>query len=352
MRRLLTAILAAGLPLAALGVPTPASNVQLNLTTNQQQLTSGQAIYANQFSIESFGAVGDGTTDCTAAFASAWAALQNAGGGTLTFGAGRTYLVNPTINTNWLTLTSVPVNLAFNGCTIHVGNTFTANSGNYIVMFLFYGCSPVRIGTVTINSEVMMALNQSNPDQTGIIGFGFLSTNTVGCVNVFAEPIYQTGGKACVEVFRNANGSGVVNPQPVSARSSGMVFSMINTAGVYYPLQLQHSGDAVTANIQDVLCFRPFFVFGVKQVHLNVHDTNHMGSAVIAAYDETTTEDGTTTRIPGTLTWITPASPPRAAAPPWVPMSFSRFKAQTPAISPISGSGRTSPITQPTPRLF
>lgn len=265
----------------------PESNLQLDLATLQQRLTTGQPIYANEFSIESFGAVGDGTTDCTAAFSAAWTALQNAGGGSLVFGAGRTYLVNPTINTNWLSLTTVPVNLAFNGCTVKVGNTFTANSGNYIVLFLFYGCSPIRIGTVTILSQVMMAINQSNPDQTGIIAFDFLSTNTVGCVNVFAEPIYQTGGKACVEVFRNANGSGVVNPQPVSARSSGMVFTLINTSGVYYPLQLQHSGDAVVANIVDVLCFRPFFVFGVRQVHLNVLDTNHMGSAVIAAYNET-----------------------------------------------------------------
>src|SRR6202142_3653512 len=79
---------------------------------------------------EDYGAYGDGSHDDTAAFVSATNALIAAGGGTLWCAAGKNYLVNPTISTNWITFSSIPVNLAFNGCTITVGtmNPFSVSS--------------------------------------------------------------------------------------------------------------------------------------------------------------------------------------------------------------------------------
>ena len=225
--------------------------------------------------IEWWGAWGDNLHDDTTAFANAFAWLQSQGGGTLTFATGSTYLVNPLVNTNWISLTTIPVNLAFNGCTIHVGTSFTALSGQFVVMFIFGGCSPIHIGTVNITSQQM-----GQNDQTGIYSFDFAQNGTTGCSNVFCEPIYQTGGAACVQVYRGAS------VELVSSRSSNMVFEGINTNDVYYPFELQHSGDNVTANISCNTAFRPFFVFGVKHVKLRVLDVNRNGSGVIGVWNE------------------------------------------------------------------
>ena len=225
--------------------------------------------------VEWWGAWGDNLHDDTTAFANAFAWLQSQGGGTLSFSTGSTYLINPTVNTNWITLAGIPLNLAFNGCTINVGTPFVASSGQYLILFLFEGCSPIKIGSVNVAGQQM-----AQADGTGYTLFDFGQSGTVGCRNVFAEPIYQVGGRACVEVYR---GAGV---ELVTSRSIAMEFTMINCRQVYYPFQLQHSGDSVTANIVANGAFRPFFVFGVKNVHLTVTDINRNGSGVVGVWNE------------------------------------------------------------------
>ena len=240
-----------------------------------------------------WGAYGDNSHNDTAAISKACTWLQAVGGGTLSFTTGATYLINPTVNTNWITFGAAnsgtsgpPLNLAFNGCTLNCTTSFTPSSGQYLLLFLFYSCSPVKLGTVHITGQVM-----AQADKTGYTAFDFLSSaaaagTNAGCTNVFAEPIYQTGGQACVQVYRNANGASG-GGQGVAARSSGLTFTLIQTTGCYYPLQLQHSGDNTTASVNCVGAFRPAFVFGCKDVHLNVVDQNHNGSLAISCYDET-----------------------------------------------------------------
>jgi hypothetical protein len=279
----------------------------------------------NVFRPEDYGAVGNGSHDDTTAFYNACAALLAAGGGTLLCAAGKNYLINPTINQNWITLSSIPVVLNFNGCTLTVGTfnlinagsftngasyeittvgttnwnaigysgtpvvggTFTATgagSGSgvaspygYAVLFVFSNCSPVRIGTVTINSQTLGLYNNQN----GIYSFAFSQT----CTNIFAEPIYQTGGAACVTMTRT------MNSDPVSDRCTGGVFTLIHTNNVYYPFECQASGDQMTANIVSNLAFRPFFVYNCKNVTLKVIDQNHYGSGAITCYNTSTGND-------------------------------------------------------------
>lgn len=227
-----------------------------------------------------WGAWGDNTHDDTVAFYNAFAWLQARNGGSLAFGTNATYLVNPTINTNWITLSSVPLNLQFNGCTIHVGTAFTPASTQYCILFVIQGCSPVRIGPVTFTGQNMIVPSSGSIDSTGYTAFDFVETGGVGCSNVASDWINQTGGQACVEIYRGANS------QPVSSRSTGFDLK-INTFGVYYPVQLQHSGDVSNITVICNEAFRPFFVFGCKNVRLNVTDTNHLGSSAIACWNET-----------------------------------------------------------------
>ena len=223
---------------------------------------------------ETYGAVGNNSHDDTAAIASACAAVAT-NGGTVAFRTGATYLINPTIRTNWISFTSVPINLAFNGCTLHVGNTF--GSGDYIELFTFYSCSPVKIGSVTINSQIQTLSGDGSALLNGIISFAFVGT----CSNVFAEPIYQTGGRYCVIVSRDATGG-----TAVSYRTQGCVFTLINTTSCYYPLELNHSGDNTTASLVCNTAGRPAFIMGVKGVHLHVLDVNHFDSLNIACWNE------------------------------------------------------------------
>ncbi len=236
---------------------------------------------ANIFRPEDYGALGNGVHDDTAAIAAAAAALIAAGGGQISFGSGRNYLINPALNSNWITFNGIPVVLSFNGCTITVGNVFVANSGAYIALFTFgyptTGCPLVYIGTVNIVSQNL----GFQSTQTGIYSFGFQKATT----NIYAEPIYQTGGTACVTLSR------AMDSDPVTTRCSGAVFTMISTNAVYYPFQCQASGDNVTANIVCNQAFRPFFVYCCKNVKLTVLDKNHYGSGVIGCYNVATTAD-------------------------------------------------------------
>jgi hypothetical protein len=250
-----------------------------NLTTTISAYVSGTQVTLATNAIHTLTNVAEQVIyghDDTAAFVSTFAAYQTAGGGSIYFSSPKVYVINPATGLNWITLTSIPVNLQFNGCTIADLTAFTPGSNAYDILFLIQGCAPVATGPVTF-------IGQSMPqaDGTGYTAFDYVESGGVGCSQVHMNTITQTGGLACVEVYRGAN------VQPVSSRSSGLVFDLIDTHGTYYPLQLQHSGDSTIAHIVCDSAFRPFFVFGMKHAKLNVTDVNHNGSAVIACWNET-----------------------------------------------------------------
>lgn len=91
MKRILWAILAAGLPLLALGQITPAAGVQVDLANKRWKDTAGTVLGLPVDVKSLYGATGDGVTDDTAAITAAIAALPS--GGRLVFPAG-TYLTD------------------------------------------------------------------------------------------------------------------------------------------------------------------------------------------------------------------------------------------------------------------
>ena len=118
--------------------------------------TTVQAKLRQYVSVSDFGAVGDGTTDDTVAIQSAITAVNSFGGGTLLFGAGKTYLIS----------TLVPKEKVFidlNGSTL-----FEKSGGSGPIFFdgrtsgAFYVGFGVTNGTLNLNGQ-----NNQNNNQTG-----------------------------------------------------------------------------------------------------------------------------------------------------------------------------------------
>ena len=153
---------------------------------------------AEQVSVLDFGAVGDGTTDDTSAIQNAINAVNAAGGGTLLFGSGLTYLVT--------TLTpEAGVYIDLNNSTLFEKNNGTApifyderTSGTYFVGF------GVSNGTLNLNGS-----NNATSGQTGsgiwltnwkqlvfenltVINAYRVVFNFYGCENVQFNNIYCT----------------------------------------------------------------------------------------------------------------------------------------------------------------
>ena len=213
--------------------------------------------------VNAFGATGDGVTDDTDAIQDAGLYLATLGSGVLWFEPTGNYAVYPdATNTNPLTsLTNKRgINLAFNGCTITLGRTFTGSQ--QLQVFRFSGTKEIHIGQVEIVSE-----EQAIDDTTtrGIFGFVFFKA----CRNIELETITQTGGIACVWIFRDAS------TEPTTDRTLGVRASRINTTSVGYSLVTAHSGDDVIANIYSDKAFRSYFPYGVAHHKIRVMSRNH-----------------------------------------------------------------------------
>lgn len=227
-------------------------------------------------------AVGDGVTDDTASIQAAAAAVQAAGGGILSFGAGKTYRIYPTgtLAGSILTFCSFSglsgVTVDLNGATLAVEDSLTTNE--QIVMFTFSNCDNVKVCGGTVTSDTTVAVASDN------YGLNVVDL-TNSTKNVRVENMVLVGAMTGVRCYRT------VASEAESTKVRGVVVENLHCTDVAQPLNFQNSGDDVFA--RNVYCnkvHRAYFPYGIRNHDISVNVRNADSHYVnISAYSTDTT---------------------------------------------------------------
>jgi hypothetical protein len=171
--------------------------VELQTTGNG---TSAKTTVANlrgsSMSPENYGAVGNGTTDDTAAFTAMIAAVVAAGGGTILLKAGSNYRLVPTVFSGASMFTINGVNgfvLDGSGALITIDKTYAYSGTEYHQVFFFTNSNNILLRNLKITGMAIEA-STANAYATGFRTFMFGTT----CKNVVADNIWQYGGNESV----------------------------------------------------------------------------------------------------------------------------------------------------------
>lgn len=160
--------------------------------------------YANQsvHNVDAYGALGNGTTDDTAAIGAACTALSAAGGGVLTFAAGKTYLLGGLDGG-----VTIPSNTRIigNGAIIYTDMLATDNNANYRCFFVDAGSSNIDISGLTFSGDNDFTPG-GNIEHAAIyiaaIGTAITDVHIHHCTfkNLFGFAIHDLGGTERVHV--------------------------------------------------------------------------------------------------------------------------------------------------------
>lgn len=223
-----------------------------------------------------YGAVGDGVTDDSAAFAAAFAA------GTCIYLPNKTFFLGTVTDANnhLIELTGV------DGLTIVSDNaTLTATIGVITgavsqAVFYFDDCSNISV-IGTINFEM-----NGTPAQTGPDAF-LIDANSVTSENFYFQDVKATN---CGAGIRAGTGSQI---SPFSTRVQNITIdSLTTTDGVYGYLSAQNGDNVNILSLVTYNTIRSFFVFGVDNAQANVKSYNHPQSSadvLITTFDRNTT---------------------------------------------------------------
>jgi hypothetical protein len=227
-------------------------------------------IQAAPINVADYGAIGDGTTNDTAAFVAAFAALQALGGGQITGGQGKNYAIAAPIGGTLITLTSCSnINIDFSMCKITDTTTYTGSQTS--TFFSFVTCNKIDL-SANVVSQQSVTLSPTSVNSRGLI-FVIL-TQGGSQLNVNLNMI---GGFEVINAIKAFN-------DPVSYQFSGIT-GTIKAYGIYYPFIGAFSGCNVDLILEAENCNRPFFIYGVSHNKLRLYTKNMQGTALIKAYN-------------------------------------------------------------------
>lgn len=226
-------------------------------------------IQAAPINVVDYGAVGDGTTNDTAAFVAAFAALQTLGGGQITGGQGKNYAITAPIGSTLITLTSCN-NIDIDFSQSKITDTTTYTGTQVATLFNFVTCNKINLAA-TIQSQPSVTLSPTTISSRGLNVV--LLTQGGSQLNVDLNLI---GGYEGIRALRLIS-------DPASYQFSGISGKM-KVYGFYYPYQGTFSGNNVDLILEEENCNRAFFIYGANHNKFRVYSKNNTGTALIKAY--------------------------------------------------------------------
>lgn len=248
------------------------------------------------FHVDRYGAFGDGTTDDTLAIRDAQASLEEAGGGILQFGEGKTYLLS-TVDTALVTIPALTADfqpgsesdqyhlLLQNVENVHWqgrGTTLKSTITSGGEMFILDGVQGFTCDGITIESVTAMD-GVGEVTTAGMNGFGITSMTrdsfNIKFTNLVANDVY-------VPLYIFGDGASAF-------RVSGVVIDNYRHDGGVYTLACHNNGDNVVASgVRSIGTKREYFVYGVHNHDVQIHSSDGISgfSALIKAYDYDTSQ--------------------------------------------------------------
>lgn len=216
-----------------------------------------QAKLRDVVSVKDFGAVGNGTTDDTAAISAACAAIQAAGGGVLYFPQG-TYKIWPTLPGTPLADFSSCNNLAILGQGAKLNITYSWAGSQTQYVFKFTTCTNLHLELPEVVSAVQPV---SERDVRGPVVAAFFTT----CENIVIPLIKATGALAVLQWIG-------AYTDAVSVRSKNIFIGTGYADRCGYGTNYQFSGDNVFIGAwYSNGPHRSYFPYGVKNHVVNIY---------------------------------------------------------------------------------
>lgn len=219
---------------------------------------------APQFSVDAFGAVGDGVTSDHVAIAAAATALQANGGGELIFTGGRNYLIftgSLGTMTNFSGL--VGVNIRGRGATLTVDLTrvFTTAAG-YI--FQFTNCTNILVDGFTVIGPM------TNIDiQSGTVKCVEFVHLGVGCVNV------SMPDNKCTGILAGLSSVNLIGGTP----NQNIYVGNLHVTNCWYGVACQYGPKNMTVeNLRTDTIHRSLFIYGFQNVKARVYSKDNFSS--------------------------------------------------------------------------
>ena len=226
-------------------------------------------IQAAPINVSDYGAVGNGTTDDTAAFVNAFAALQTQGGGSVVGAPGKNYAIQAPLSGTLITLTSCNnIDIDFSQSKITDTRTYTGTQ--IATLFNFVTCSKINL-SADVASQPSITLSPSTANLRGLQVVRLTQGGSQLNVN-----LKVTGGLEGVNAFK-------LNTDPASYQFSGIT-GTIKAYGVYYPYTGTFSGNNVDLILEEENCGRSFFIYGVQHNKFRLYTKNAQNTALIKSF--------------------------------------------------------------------
>ena len=245
---------------AANGTATTIDSLTVLATSSVTRRTSA-ARFGEIVNVKDHGAIGDNSTDDTAAIQAAAARLQALGGGTLFFPPGTYKVFSATTGTLCSFSGLSSISCLGHGATLEVptSKSITASEGYF---FYFSNCKNITVDGFTTNGPTL------DVSSTNVKGYEFVRCVN-GCRNI-SMPNNRVrnslAGFICSKLLADAD----------SMRTQNIHIGVLDVVNCWYGINGQYSGDFMRVDcLRTDTVHRSCFIYGASNLSLNIWSKDH-----------------------------------------------------------------------------